>query len=72
MKKIGWGLIVLGVAVQIAESMAQSSATLNNTQYSASTIGAIVAPVEKVLPMQLGYTLIAAGAATLWLLPMVI
>jgi hypothetical protein len=67
----GWGLIVLGIAVQVAESMAQSTATLNNTQFSASTIGKVVAPIEKYLPIQAGYSLIVAGAGVLWLLPLV-
>lgn len=68
---VGWSLVVLGIAVQIAESMAQSTATLNNTQFSASTIGKIVAPVEAFLPITLGYSLIVAGAGVLWVLPLV-
>jgi len=64
-KQIGWGLVITGTLVQIAESSAKASALLNNTQFSASTIGAIVAPIEQYTPLSLGWTLLAAGAITL-------
>lgn len=70
-KHVGWGLIVVGGLVQIAESSAQSSAALNNTQFSASQIGAIVTPIENYLPIQLGWTLVISGVLVLFVLPMI-
>lgn len=61
MKQAGWILVISGVALQIIESMQQSSAQLNNTQFATTTIGAIVTPIEKFLPISLGLSLILAG-----------
>lgn len=70
-QKLGWGLIIVGVFVQVAEGFAQADATLANTTFDQTAVGAIVAPAEKMLPLSLGYTLIVAGALTLWALPLV-
>jgi hypothetical protein len=69
--KIGWGLLIIGAFVQVAEGFAQADATLANVTFDQTAVGAIVAPAEKVLPISLGYTLIVAGALTLWALPLV-
>lgn len=68
--KIGWALLIVGAVTQIAEGFAHADATLGNVTFDQTAIGAIVGPAEKVLPFSVGYTLIAAGALTLWALPM--
>ena len=64
-KTLGWGLLIGGTVLQAAESTAQSSATLNNTLFASTTIGAIVTPIEKFTPMPLGWCLLLLGGAIL-------
>jgi hypothetical protein len=68
-KQIGWGLLIVGGILQVAEGFAQADATLGNVTYDQTAVGSIVAPIEKVLPIPLGYTLIVAGAIVLFALP---
>jgi hypothetical protein len=68
-KHAGWVLLVGGAAVQIAETMGKASAQLNGLQYQDSKIGAVVAPLEKILPLSLGWTMIMVGAALVWVVP---
>jgi hypothetical protein len=65
MKQVAWGLVIVGGVLQMAESAAQASATLNNTLFSQSTIGSIVAPIEKYTPVSLGWTLLITGSVLL-------
>jgi hypothetical protein len=64
-KHVGWSLVIIGALVQTAEAMSKSSALLNNTQYSQTSIGQIVTPIEKFLPVTLGWTMIAGGSLLL-------
>lgn len=68
---IGWGLLILGAAVQVATGFAQADATLNNINLDQTAFGAIVAPFNNKLPIPLGYTLIGAGVIVLWVAPLV-
>jgi hypothetical protein len=68
-EKIGWGLIIVGGVIQVAEGFAHADATLNNIQFSETAIGSLVAPVESKLPVSVGYSLIILGAGILWVLP---
>lgn len=65
MNKIGWGLVIVGAVLQMTESTAKASALLNGTQFSATTIGAIVAPIEQYTPIQLGWLLLTLGGGIL-------
>lgn len=66
---LGWGLVIGGIAVQALESMAQSDATLNNTTFANTGIGKLAAPIEKFLPVSLGFSMMLVGVACLWVLP---
>lgn len=68
-KTIGWGLLIVGAITQVAEGFAHADAELGGVTFDQTAIGAIVGPAEKVLPVSVGYTLIVAGALTLWVLP---
>jgi hypothetical protein len=68
---IGWGLLIAGVGVQIAQAMAQADASLNNTTLDTTTFGQVVGPINAKLPSSLGLLLAGAGAMTLWVLPLV-
>jgi hypothetical protein len=68
-KHVGWLLLVGGAVVQVAETMGQAQANLNGLQFQDTTVGTLVAPIEKVLPVSLGWTLIISGAVVLWILP---
>lgn len=70
--KIGWGLLVTGAVLTVAEHMAQADATLNNVQFSETKLGQIVAPINAKLPMSLGLLLLVSGAAVLWLMPLIV
>lgn len=65
MNRLGWGLVIVGTVLQMAESAAKASATLNNVQFNTTTLGALVAPIEKITPLPLGWTLLISGAAVL-------
>lgn len=65
MNRLGWGLVIVGTVLQMAESTAQASATLNNVQFSTTTIGALVTPLEKFTPLPLGWTLLLLGGGVL-------
>jgi hypothetical protein len=69
LKHVGWTLLIGGAAIQVAEAIAQADATLNNLQFQDTSVGTIVAPLEKVLPLSLGWTLIATGAVLVWIVP---
>jgi hypothetical protein len=70
-KTIGWGLLVVGAAVQILEGFGQADATLNNVSFDQTAAGALLAPIDNMLPVSLGYTMIIAGALVLWVAPLV-
>lgn len=69
-KTIGWGLLILGGVTQVAEGFAHADAQLGGVTFDQTAIGAIVGPAETVLPLSMGYTLMIAGALTLWALPL--
>lgn len=70
-KTIGWGFLVIGAVVQVVEGLAQADATLNNTSFDQTAAGVILAPIDKMLPVSLGYTLMITGALVLWVAPLV-
>jgi hypothetical protein len=70
-KQIGWAFLILGGTLQVAEGLAQADATLNGLQFNQTAIGSIVAPVEKVLPISMGWTVLLVGAALVWVVPWV-
>jgi hypothetical protein len=65
LKHVAWSLVIIGALVQTAESMSKSSALLNNIQYSQTSIGQVTTPIEKFLPITLGWTMIASGSLLL-------
>jgi hypothetical protein len=69
MHRLGWTLLAIGAATQVAETMAHQEAALKELQFQDTKVGMIVAPIEGVLPISLGWTLIAIGAVILWVLP---
>lgn len=70
-KHIGWGLLIAGVALSIAEGMAINDATVNGTPIDQSTVGKLEAKIPNPTPFQLGTLLLIGGAFTLWVLPMI-
>lgn len=66
MKSWGWGLVIFGGALQILETTQKATATLNNTTFDKTPIGKLIAPVENVLPLPLGWALLGTGAAVLY------
>lgn len=66
MKKYGWGLLVVGGLLQIAETVQKADATVNNVTFDKTPIGSILVPIENVLPIPLGWSLVGAGAAILY------
>lgn len=70
-ENIGWGLVLVGGVLQIAEGLAQADATVANIQFNETAVGSLVDPIESKLPIPLGWSLIAAGAIILWLVPLV-
>lgn len=67
--QFGYVLIAGGAVLQIAEAMAHSSATLNNITFPETPVGKMVAPLETILPLSVGWTLILAGVALCYVLP---
>lgn len=66
-KHVGYAMVIVGIPLQIVESMAKQSAILNNTNFSDSSIGKLVQPVENFLPVSLGFTLVIVGVGLIWL-----
>jgi hypothetical protein len=60
-KTIGYSLIGLGAVIQVVEGIYQSEAAINNITYDQTAFGAILGPLEKKLPIPLGYMLLVAG-----------
>jgi hypothetical protein len=58
---LGWGLVATGAALQFVESSDKAAAASNNTNFSATTLGAFIGPIETFLPISLGYTLVLLG-----------
>lgn len=69
MKNWGWGFLITGGALQTVEGLAHADATLNNLNYNETAIGSLVDPIESMLPVSLGWTLIIIGASILWFVP---
>lgn len=66
MKAWGWGLIVIGGLLQIVESTQKADATLNNVPFNTTGYGKLIGPLENVLPVPLGWSLLGTGAAILY------
>jgi hypothetical protein len=69
MHRLGWTLIAIGAATEVAEMVAKNDAALKNLQFQDTKVGMITAPIEKVLPVSLGLSMIIVGAAILWIMP---
>lgn len=66
MKKYGWGLLVVGGLLQITETVQKADAMVNNVTFDKTPIGSILVPIENVLPIPLGWSLVGVGAAILY------
>ncbi len=66
MKTWGWGLVIVGGLLQVLETTQKASATLNNTTFDKTPIGSMLAPIENVLPLPLGWALLGTGAVVLY------
>ena len=71
MKQAGWILLAGGAALEIAEIMAksQTNSAQGNATFDQTALGKLVAPIEQVLPLSLGWSLIAMGAIIVWVIP---
>jgi len=68
-QKVGWTMLISGGVLQVLEGFAHADATLNNVEYNQTAVGKLVAPVETMLPISLGWTLIVIGASLVRVLP---
>lgn len=66
MKKWGWGLVIVGGLLQIVETTQKADATLNNVTFDKTPFGSWLAPVENVLPLPLGWSMLGVGAAIIY------
>lgn len=58
---IGWAFLAVGGLIQIATGMYESSAQLNNVTFDQTTFGQLVGPINKILPIPLGYSAMIVG-----------
>ena len=65
-KTVGWGLVIGGGLLQVAEGLAHADAALNNLTYDETAIGSLVGGVENYLPVSLGWSMVIVGASILW------
>lgn len=70
-RHLGYLLMVGGAIVQISEAVAKASANASqdNVTFDQTTFGKIVAPIDSVLPISLGWALIVTGAIIVWVVP---
>jgi len=66
-KHVAYGLIGIGALIQVVEGIYQSESAIKNITYDQTTFGAIIGPLEKRLPIPLGYMLLVAGALLLFI-----
>lgn len=64
-KHLAYALIGLGGLIQVVEGIYQSEASIQNITYDQTSFGAIIGPLEKRLPIPLGYMLLVAGVLIL-------
>jgi hypothetical protein len=64
-KHVAYGLIGLGAVIQVVEGIYQSEASIQNVTYDQTAFGALIGPLEKKLPIPLGYMLLVAGVLIL-------
>lgn len=69
MKKLGWGLLIAGGLLSIAEGVASADASVAGTPFDSTSIGKIEGMIPNPTPFQLGTLLLGAGAVALWIVP---
>lgn len=64
-KQVAYSLMGIGALIQVVEGIYQSEAAINNINYDQTSFGALIGPLEKRLPIPLGYMLLIAGVLVL-------
>jgi len=70
MKKVGWGLIIIGALVQASQAANQANAAVNNVSASDTNTGWL-AQANSYLPFPLGWSMMGVGAGLVWVVPLV-
>lgn len=68
----GWGLLIAGGALSLAEGVASADVTTTGIPFEQSPVGKIEASIPNPTPFQPGTILLIAGASLLWIVPFLI
>ncbi len=67
----GWGLLVVGGVLSLAEGIAISDVGATGVPFEQTPVGKIEAKIPNPTPFQPGTILLIAGASLLWILPFI-
>ena len=68
----GWGLLIAGGVLSLAEGVAIADANSTGIPFEQSPVGKIEAMVPNPTPFEPGTLLLIAGASLLWIVPFVV
>lgn len=68
----GWGLLVAGGVLSLAEGIAISDVSTTGIPFEQSPVGKIESAIPNPTPFQPGTILLIAGASLLWIVPFII